>query len=87
MVVEHDDAVRLVRECCQYVVLVAEINEDHVFIRDVRRLLPVNTRDKLDIGAERLPNDPGCAEAVSAVAVVDAHSLSLNFRHEDSLPL
>lgn len=86
MVVEHDDAVRLVRERCQHVVLVAEVDEDHVLTGDVWRLLPINSRHKLDIGAERLPDNPCSAEPVSAVAVVDAHRFALNLGHTNSSP-
>ncbi|ETK18140.1 hypothetical protein H096_24003 [Pseudomonas sp. FH1] len=86
MVVEYDNTVRLIRERRQHVVLVAEVNEDHVFTRDIRRLLAVNAGHKLDVSAERFPDNPSSTEAIGAVSVIDAHRFALNLRHRNTSP-
>ncbi|MNJ82471.1 hypothetical protein D3C77_818910 [compost metagenome] len=46
--------------------------------------MTVHTGHKLDLVAQGLANDPGAAEAIGAVAVVDAHRFA--FRHRWSSP-
>jgi len=80
--VEHDYAFRSPRELRQYVVLVAEVDENNVFSSYIRWLLAVDTRYKLDISPKGFANYPCCTEAIGAVAVVDAHGFRFVFRHD-----
>ncbi|MCY1531526.1 hypothetical protein D9M68_667540 [compost metagenome] len=75
VVVQDDDAARLVAEFNQYVVLVAEVDQDHVLTGNVGRCFAVDARMELHAGAQGLAHDPCGTEAVGAVVVVDADGL------------
>ena len=72
VMVEHDYALRPPCQLRQYVVLVAEVDENDVLASYIRRLLAVDARHKLDIDAKGFAYNPCSTKTISAVAVIDA---------------